>query len=156
MGKNKAIDPSLLKILGALDPENAQDTDFLVMKKYASEELERQLAEAAVSDHIHKQAEKQENAEKPPPAPEGEPLNKDPQEVEEKLQRAAAAEQKERKQEVQARNWGLTPKGLRELLPGKGLIVDTFYIEYHPIQQFFRCKYPRTLAASSRQSSFYF
>ena len=51
-------------------------------------------------------------------------------------------ERKSRKQEEAARLWNLTPKELREFLPGGGSIENTFSIEYHPVKKYFRVKYP--------------
>eukprot|EP00435_Cladocopium_sp_Y103_P028493 s2646_g7.t1 len=130
MGTTKLVDPSILQVLSHLDPENAEDSRFLKLKKLAQEELESCLIE-----HGRVQVEKEKEEErKEREHPKGN--------MEEVARAREVAERKNRKQEEAARLWNLTPKELRDFLPGAGSIENTFSIEYHPVNQYFRVKYP--------------
>ena len=132
MGQKVKYDPAMLQILGSLDAENAADKDFLRMKKVASEELQTMFIEEGAKQERQKR-EKREREESEKKAAE---------EKTRKVQAEVQKKHKERKQEEQARNWGLTPKNLRNLLPGRGEIQDVFSIQFHPINKFFNVRYP--------------
>ena len=129
MGTTKLIDPSILQVLSHLDPENAEDSMFLKMKKMAQEELEQCLVQ-------HGRAEKEKEVD------EKVRLEKEKEEQKRSAKAKEIGERKCRKQEEAARLWNLTPKELRDFLPGGGSIENTFSIEYHPVKEYFRVKYP--------------
>lgn len=113
------------------------------MKKVATEELQNMLMEKGANKERADQAEKKQKTSK---EQDKEPKGEEEQEQEillERLKNAAAAERKERKKEEQARNWGLTPGDLHKLLPGRGELKDEFTIEFHPVLQYFRVRFPR-------------
>ena len=137
MGTTKLIDPSILQVLSHLDPENAEDTQFLKMKKMAQEELENCLiqhgrAKKEKEVNEKERREKERNEEKKTPK----------ENMEEVAKAREISERRSRKQEEVARLWNLTPKELRDFLPGGGSIDNTFSIEYHPVKEYFRVKYP--------------
>lgn len=105
-GQQRAIDPSILQILGELDPENAADKDFQKVKKIAMEEMQERLIRKGAD---HARAKDKEAAEK-------QETDRKKREAEEK-EKAEKAEA-ERRKEVQKRNMGLTPKDLKDFLPG--------------------------------------
>ena len=69
-------------------------------------------------------------------------LEKEKEEQKRSAKAKEIGERKCRKQEEAARLWNLTPKELRDFLPGGGSIENTFSIEYHPVKEYFRVKYP--------------
>lgn len=71
MGKVRLKDPTILSILKELDPENAQDKDFLKMKKVAREELDNLIRAEGRQEATERRPGPQQkpNPDEPPPAP---------------------------------------------------------------------------------------
>lgn len=128
-GPQRHVDPGILHIMAELDPENAADPGFLKVKKLAMEELGEKMLKKAADNKDDDDMGKAEKKAK---------------ERETKEKEAAEKERKERVKETQKRAFGLTPKELKDFLPGKG-VDGLMSVEYHPILQHFRVKYPRFL-----------
>ncbi len=121
--KNATVDLDIIANVACLDAENAESFKPAVqeaIKEFAERVYKsaesKGVAKAANDDAAKKKAEESMAA-----------LGK-------KAAHAAKAEA--------TRQWGLTPPELRLLLPGAGSIPDTFWMQYHPYNEFFRAVYP--------------
>ena len=79
MGSTKTIDPDILHILSHLDPENQEDQAFIKLKKYAKEELEKQLVEKGRRSVKEKRAREQPEARPAEGGDGGDPAGEGPQ-----------------------------------------------------------------------------
>ena len=111
------VDLNCLAFVSQLDLENQEC--FKEIKKQAMKEYDKTV-------RVNVQEEVRESAEK-------------------KFKQELIDNQKEKEAKAKAeivRQWELTPKDLKNLLPGRGSIAGVFYMRYNPIQEFFRSDYP--------------
>ena len=117
---DKDVDPGVLALVAAIDPENAEafgDMSKAAMESLATKLLlsgkkrQEEINEKEIAEQVKTQVENIRHAEKTKLKLENE------------------------------RNWFLTPDSIRKLLPGAGTIANTFYMQCHPIADHFRADY---------------
>ena len=139
-GGKASVDPSILEIVSELDPENKEDGTFRNMKKAAKEELHHILRKCGKNKE---KGDVEEEAEQTAAEPKDSNKESEARKFEE-ARRKAETERAARKEEAGKRLTGLTPANLKRYLPKEG-DEPGISIEYHPIQNFFRVRYPSIL-----------
>jgi hypothetical protein len=125
--KNATVDLDVLANVASLDPENAES--FKPMVEQAIKEF---TSVAFRSGKSKAKAESQKTIEE---------LETQKLLAESKMKQLDAERSKAAASENE-RQWGLTPPGLRLLLPGGGEIQNVFFAQQHPINEFYRTVYP--------------
>ena len=133
-GGKRTLSPDILELVAHLDGKNQQDRTFQQMQKEASEQLQGMLIKRGRAQQKKEQDDAQEEeAEKTRLA-----------QTRKAAEDKAAKAESNREQAEMTRLSGLTPADLRDFLPRQGRsdgqVIMT--IEYHPVQSYFRVKYP--------------
>jgi len=121
--KNAVVDLDVLASVASLDPENAESFKPMV---------EEAIREFASMTFAKGKRTGQKTIEE---------LTKQKLDAEAKMKQM----ENDKASEASAENvkqWGLTPPGLKLLLPGGGEIANVFYAQFHGIHEYYRVAYP--------------